>query len=105
MKKYLTATNLFGFMIFIILGYLFIKFITKTPESGYNSDLLLLGDKENGFKKMLKNTNETNMINCPSGCTLVSASTAGGAANTVTVGNNTYTCRCSDGSTTSPILS
>lgn len=45
----------------------------------------------------------TNQISCPTGCTLSLNTT--GASQTASQGNNTYTCRCSDGSTTAPIVS
>ncbi len=62
MKKYLTPKNIAIVLIVIALLYLLYKKFAKKAESGYNSDLLilgdsgynsdllLLGDKESGYK-------------------------------------------------------
>lgn len=49
-----------------------------------------------------KRAGSLNQISCSPGCTL--STNTKGASSTVTVGNTTYTCRCSDGSTSDPII-
>lgn len=72
--------------------------------------LLVIGYFTNwfGIKKINNNISERrgvmslNIVSCNPGCELSTDTT--GASNTVTVGNVTYTCKCSDGSTSAPTL-
>lgn len=72
---------------------------------GYFTNWFGLNKKSNNDniaqrKSYILQNNQT--VTCGPGCTL--STNTNGASQTVTVGNITYTCRCSDGSTSSPII-
>lgn len=72
--------------------------------------IILIGYYTNwfGISKPSNNTSrlintQTSIVSCPNNCTL--STNTSGASGTATNNNTTYTCRCSDGSTTTPIVS
>ncbi len=79
----------------------------KTAKAPENKEPAVVGvDGKITFlsKKLFKNQFIVeSIISCPIGCTL--STNTSGAAGTTTVGNTTYTCRCSDGSTSAPTVS
>lgn len=80
-------------VVLVIIIVCCLLFRKKETESSY----VLFDSKPS---PAIKRNIISNQVTCRSGCTLSTNTT--GASSTVTVGNVTYTCRCSDGSTTAP---
>lgn len=86
-------------VLLLVVGYFTNWFGMKKPVVKAQIDSYMTPEKR--LIDIIKNNQS--MISCPTGC-ILSLNTSG-ASGTVSQGNNTYTCRCSDGSTTTPILS
>lgn len=94
--------------------YIIIGVIVLILMIGYFTNWFGLKKKSENSEEVQSSVNRTskmvtyilpsgNKISCPSGCVL--STNTSGASGTVTEGNVTYTCRCSDGATSTPNLS